>query len=185
MQLGFYFDQTRCTGCDTCLIACKDWHEYDLGEEPADWRWVEELEEGTYPNPSVTYMALSCLHCIQPSCIDVCPASAISKRAEDGIVVVDRDQCLGKDECGECESVCPYHAPRFGSGENAKMQKCDFCLERRQQGQLPVCVTGCPMRALDAGDLEELGDRYGKGRKASGFEYSQDTLPAIVIKARP
>ncbi len=24
MQLGFYFDQTRCTGCHTCVVACKD-----------------------------------------------------------------------------------------------------------------------------------------------------------------
>lgn len=184
MQLGFYFDQTRCTGCDTCLIACKDWHEYDLGEEPANWRWVEELEEGVYPNPSVAYMAMSCLHCMHPSCMDVCPSSAISKRVEDGIVLVDREQCIGMDDCGACESACPYQAVRFGSGENARMQKCDFCLERWQQGLLPVCVTACPMRALDAGDMEALGRKYGKGRTASGVEYSEDTHPSIVIKSK-
>lgn len=109
MQLGFFFDQTRCTGCDTCTIACKDWHEYPLGAEPAAWRWVEAIESGKYPRPSVKYLALSCLHCAHPACVDACPAGAIRKRDEDGIVVVDREACLGKDQCGAmCRDACPY-----------------------------------------------------------------------------
>jgi anaerobic dimethyl sulfoxide reductase subunit B (iron-sulfur subunit) len=44
MQYGFYFDQSRCNGCFTCLIACKDWHEYDLGFEPANWIKVSNRE---------------------------------------------------------------------------------------------------------------------------------------------
>ena len=184
MQLGFYFDQTRCTGCDTCTIACKDWNEYDLGAEPANWRWVEEREEGVYPNPFVSYMALSCLHCAQPSCVDACPVSAISKRPEGGIVMVNRNECLGKDQCGECRAACPYDAPRFGSEEDAKMQKCDFCIDRWEEAKLPVSVAGCPMRALDAGDIEELRRKYGSGKEAPGFKYATIEMPSIVIKAK-
>lgn len=181
MQLAFYFDQTRCTGCYACMVACKDWHEIDLGAEPASWRWIVEFESGKYPNPNVNYVAMSCFHCMHPPCIDACPASAIFKRTEDGVVLVDRQDCLGRDECGAlCESVCPYEAPKFGDEPNPKMQKCDMCVDRWGKGQFPVCVTACPMRALDAGDLEELRRKYGDGQILSGFEYSVTTRPSIV-----
>lgn len=185
MQLGFYFDQTRCTGCDTCTIACKDWNEYLLGSEPANWRWVVEMESGKFPDLSVSYLALSCLHCAQAPCIDACPAGAIQKRSEDGIITVDRNTCLGRDECGAmCESVCPYDAPKFSPETNAKMQKCDFCLDRWAEEKLPICVMGCPMRALDAGDVEELRSKYGSNIQAAGFVYSETTHPSIVIKSK-
>ena len=29
MQLGFFFDQTRCSGCLTCVVACRQWHSID------------------------------------------------------------------------------------------------------------------------------------------------------------
>ena len=185
MQLGFYFDQTRCTGCDTCTIACKDWNEYPLGAEPANWRWVVEIESGTFPDLSVNYLALSCLHCAQAPCVEACPADAIHKRPEDGIVTVAREACLGRDACGAmCEAVCPYGAPRFGPEPNARMQKCDLCLDRWGEGKLPICVAGCPMRALDAGDIEELKAKYGNTIQAVGFTYDTTTRPSIVTRSR-
>ena len=30
-QYAFYFDGTRCTGCKTCVYACKDKYDLDLG----------------------------------------------------------------------------------------------------------------------------------------------------------
>ncbi|TET57797.1 MAG: dimethyl sulfoxide reductase subunit B, partial [Dehalococcoidia bacterium] len=41
----------------------------------------------------------------------------------------------------------PLEAPQFGSEENARMQKCDLCVDRWGQGKKPVCVDGCPMWA--------------------------------------
>jgi anaerobic dimethyl sulfoxide reductase subunit B (iron-sulfur subunit) len=64
------------------------------------------------------------------------------------------------------------------------MQKCDFCTERWVEGKPPVCVAACPMRALDAGELEEIKRRHGNGIEAPGFEFSVVTRPSIVIKAR-
>lgn len=40
-QVGFYFDQTRCTGCYTCAVACKDWHDIDAG--PVNWMQVHVI----------------------------------------------------------------------------------------------------------------------------------------------
>ena len=119
MQMGFYFNQSRCTGCDTCIIACKDWHDVPAG--PASWIRVTTIEKGKYPNVSVAFMFIPCYHCEEPTCMPACPVSAITKREEDGVVVVDRETCLGKDNCELCLEACPYDAPQFGAEENANM----------------------------------------------------------------
>lgn len=183
MQIGFYFNQTRCTGCYACIVACKDWHDVPAG--PANWMRVLYNEEGKFPEVSVSYLAASCYHCAEPLCMPACPAKAISKRKEDGIVVVDREACLGNEKCKvACLKACPYDAPQFGSEPDAKMQKCDLCLERWGEKKKPICVEACPMRALDSGPLDELETKYGSIRETEGFVYSKKTKPAIVFKAR-
>jgi anaerobic dimethyl sulfoxide reductase subunit B (iron-sulfur subunit) len=182
MQMGFYFDQTRCTGCYTCVVACKNWHDIPTG--PASWRKVINIEKGKFPDLFVAFLSISCNHCADPACIKFCPSQAIIKRREDGIVVVDRQECLGKDQCALCLQVCPYQAPQFGPEPNAKMQKCNFCMDRQYEGQKPICVTACPMQALDAGPLEELEKKYGQGRCAEGFTYDFGTRPSIILKLK-
>jgi anaerobic dimethyl sulfoxide reductase subunit B (iron-sulfur subunit) len=100
---------------------------------------------------------------------------------------VDQESCLGKESCGLCSKECPYDAPQFGAEENAKMQKCDFCVERLTQGLKPICVAACPMRALDAGPLDELMRKYGKVRAAEGFTFSSKIEPSVIfkLKAKP
>ncbi|MBI2830769.1 MAG: 4Fe-4S dicluster domain-containing protein [Chloroflexi bacterium] len=182
MQLAYYFDQTRCTGCYTCTVACKDWHDVPAG--PASWMRVTAIEKGKYPNPFLAYLASPCFHCAEPACVPACPVNAITKRKEDGIVVVDREKCLGKDECQLCLEACSYKVPQFGAEENAKMQKCDFCLDRWAEGKQPICVAGCPMRALDAGPIEEMQAKYGQAREAEGFAYAEDLKPSVVFKPK-
>lgn len=182
MQMGFYFDQTRCTGCYTCVVACKNWHDIPSG--PASWRKVISIEKGKFPDLFVAFLSISCCHCIDPACIKFCPTQAIIKRREDGIVVVDQKECLGKDECSLCLQVCPYEAPTFGTVPDAKMQKCDFCLDRLKEGQKPVCVSACPMQALDAGLLEDLEEKYGQGKQAEGFTYDIELQPSVIFKLK-
>ena len=182
MQMGFYFDQTRCTGCYTCVVACKDWHDVPAG--PASWRRVATIEKGEYPNVFVAFLATSCYHCDQPACAAACPAEAITKRKRDGIVVVDQKKCLGKDQCDLCIQACPYEAPQFGAESKAKMQMCNLCPDRLKEGKKPICVAGCPMRALDAGPLEELKALYGETSEAEGFVFSSELKPSIVFKPK-
>ena len=47
MQMGFYFNQSRCIGCHTCVIACMDWHDLKVG---INWRKVKTEERGKFPN---------------------------------------------------------------------------------------------------------------------------------------
>ena len=181
MQWGFYFDQTRCVGCYTCVVSCKDWHDVPAG--PASWIRVKTLEKGKYPDLFVAFLVATCLHCFKPNCVSACPVNAIVKREQDGIVMVDMETCLGKS-CQLCLESCPYDAPQFGAEENAKMQKCDLCMERWTEGKKPICVDACPMRALDAGPIEELRAKYGDIREAEGFVYSEDLAPSIIFKPR-
>lgn len=179
MQLGFYFDQTRCTGCHTCAVACKQWNGVPAG--PASWRRVTTMEAGKFPKVTVAHLSLSCCHCFQPACVAACPASAITKRAEDGIVLVDQSLCVAG--CRACLSTCPYESPQFRD-DRSKMEMCDFCLERLEQGQQPLCVVSCPLRALDSGPLEELRERYGETVEAPGFADPACTRPAIVFRPK-
>jgi len=125
MQTGFYFDQTRCTGCFACAVACKDWHDIPAG--PARWMRIEYREEGKFPKIFVSHTAMSCYHCDNPVCTFVCPNEAITKREEDGVVVVDREKCREEHACGifseasmgpdflygeteaPCQLTCPAH----------------------------------------------------------------------------
>ena len=140
-QLGFVFVKENCIQCHGCEVACKSWRNVELGVK---WRRVENIWEGTYPNVTCMSASVSCMHCAEPACVDVCPVEAISKRPEDGVVVVDRQKCIG---CQTCLDACPFDAPQFGTDE--KMQKCDMCVgEQVPENKAPPCVATCPTEAL-------------------------------------
>jgi anaerobic dimethyl sulfoxide reductase subunit B (iron-sulfur subunit) len=182
MQLGFYFDQNRCTGCGTCIVACKDWNDVPAGKE--SWMRIITIEKGDRHDLFVARLIAPCYHCASPPCADICPAGAIVKRNEDGIVSVDRERCLGRDACGLCRKACPYQAPQFPAGTDSRMRKCDLCLDRWALNQKPICVMACPTRALDAGPLDELQGRVGGGREAEGFVRIDGVAPSILFKAK-
>lgn len=185
-QLGFHFDQSRCSGCLTCMVACKDWH--DIGSGPVFRMHITTAEQGQFPNVSVSFLLKSCYHCGSPPCVPACPAGAITKQKENGIVVVDREVCLGLANCGgPCRTACPYGAPQFGPELEAKMEKCDLCLERWTEDKRPICVEACPMRALDAGLLAELESKHrnrGPAAEAIGFTSDGVIKPSITFKTK-
>jgi anaerobic dimethyl sulfoxide reductase subunit B (iron-sulfur subunit) len=147
-QHGFYFDSDRCVQCHACEVACKSWNELELGIK---WRRVADLWAGQFPKISNKTVSFSCMHCGKPACVEICPAKAISKRSEDGIVAVDQAKCTG---CRSCSAACPFHIPQYG--QTGKMQKCNSCIERLQKEKLPSCVETCPGEALKFGPLNVL-----------------------------
>jgi len=125
LQVGFYFDQSRCAGCHACRIACKDWNDVPAG--PASWMRLNYYEEGPFPNIFASYLISPCYHCEEPVCSFVCPNEAITKRENDGIVITDQDKCREERHCGiitknsmgsdflygealaPCQIACPVH----------------------------------------------------------------------------
>ena len=147
-QFGLCFDQTRCTGCETCVVACKDWNDIPAG--PAFWIRVATTEQGNFPNVLVSFMARACYHCAEPPCVPACPTGA-SYRRPDGIVLIDRDTCVG---CGLCLEACPYSARHFDPASR-KMGKCTSCAHLLERGERPACVKTCTTGASAFGDLND------------------------------
>ncbi len=150
---GFFVDIERCIKCHACEIACRIWN----GINVPSYRTIMEIENGTYPFVERTNVSMACMHCEEPYCIAACPAKAIYKR-EDGVVLVDKDKCLG---CRLCSWVCPFGAPKFGP--DLKMQKCTFCNDRPDS--MPrACEEVCPTNAIICGTIDQL-EKVAKERK--------------------
>lgn len=173
-QKGFYYDMSACIGCKVCQIACKDINGLEVG---LDYRNVEYFEEGKFPNPKFYYMSMSCNHCGEPKCVPVCPVEALSKDKETGLVLHDKELCIG---CQACVAACPYEAIHYKE-EEEKVGKCDGCISLFKKDEKPACVTGCLARVLDFGDLNELKDKY-KGKNLSNLEDKGNTKPSVLIK---
>ena len=192
MQMGYYFDQTRCTGCKACVVACKDWYDTPLGDASRIKIFYAEINK--WPTVGVKYLTATCYQCEDPVCVDACTDNAMSKR-ENGIVDVDPELCVGLDNCkGGCLKSCPYNAPQFSEVENPKMWKCDLCADRLEKDQPAICDEACPTRAIVVAPLDELKETYGdaaieraRGRKLNDgdeFFYSTRTKPAVVMKSK-
>lgn len=172
-------DLERCVGCQTCTAACR----HANATSPAvQWRKVLDVEAGSFPSVSRTFVSVGCQHCADPPCVHVCPTKATRQRA-DGIVTMDYDLCIG---CAYCEVACPYQArffieaPHFAYttamqneieredlGRLGVAQKCTFCSDRIDFGMAnglapgiepratPACVNACIADALHFGDLDD------------------------------
>jgi anaerobic dimethyl sulfoxide reductase subunit B (iron-sulfur subunit) len=139
------------------MVACKD--KNDLGDG-VRWRRVYEYSGGEWFSlPDSTfrqdvfayYLSVSCNHCEQPICVEVCPTKAMTQ-GEDGIIYVEQRRCVG---CRYCEWACPYGAPQYLIDKGV-MSKCDFCRDELKAGGVPACVASCPTRALNFGEFDEL-----------------------------
>jgi len=103
-------DLRKCVGCNACTIACVAENHLPPG---VVYRPVLEEEIGTFPNVTRRFLPRPCMQCENPPCTPVCPVGATYKD-ENGIIVVDYDQCIG---CRYCITACPYAARTFDFGE--------------------------------------------------------------------
>jgi DMSO reductase iron-sulfur subunit len=154
-QYTLWMDIEHCVGCHACTIACKAENNTPIG---VDYNRVIDVEVGEFLDPQktpgvgLTFVPMPCMHCGEPACMYVCPVGAITKRKEDGIVLINKDKCIG---CRYCAWACPYGAPQYNAEANV-MEKCTLCVHRIDKGQLPACVTTCIAKTRWFGELNEL-----------------------------
>ena len=102
-----------------------------------------------------------------PPCIKACPTGALHRKAADGPVLLDLDNCIG---CKYCLIACPFGAvvPTY---DGRKVVKCDLCMGRLEAGQQPACVAGCPMDAIKFVEADE----YVKEKRADAAKSCVDS----------
>lgn len=158
------------------IHACHSVHNVpDIpGRQEVKWIWDDTFEHAFAddPNPTLPHNVeerryfLLCNHCINPPCVRVCPAGATYTTPQ-GLVAIDYHRCIG---CRFCMAACPYGSrsfnfqdPRPFLGElnttfptrmRGVVEKCTFCSERLEKGQLPACVEASD-GAILFGDLKD------------------------------
>ena len=160
-------DNKKCIRCHACEVQCKA--NKSLGIGPKLCQVVEVGPKLVGNLPKAAYVFMPCYHCEKPWCVAACPTGAMQKR-DDGIVFVDHEECVG---CKACIRACPWGAPQWDP-ENDTIVKCDFCMDRLDQGLQPACVTVCITGAISFGKLSELPqtrrERHAKIVAQSEFE---------------
>ena len=123
-------DETRCSGCRACQVACADIHEGAFSVALARLR-VDKRDTEGIDQPIV------CDFCADAPCAAACPTAALTQRS-DGALQLDVSRCEG---CGLCAAACPHGALRMHPKTDHPLV-CDLC------GGEPACVAACVTGAL-------------------------------------
>jgi DMSO reductase iron-sulfur subunit len=154
-QYTLWIDLEYCVGCNACTMACKAENNTPVG---VDYTRVIEIEVGEFKNPQekpevrAYFVPMPCMHCGRPACLAACPVGAITKRTEDGIVLINKDKCIG---CRYCAWACPFGHPQFNAQAKV-MEKCTLCVHRLEKRLHPACVDACIARTRFFGEINDL-----------------------------
>lgn len=161
MMRTVFVHPERCIGCKQCEAACAVAHSrsknlfWSVFESPLSKPRIH-AEPGLTLNTSFPN---KCRHCDPAPCMAACPTAAI-RRAQDfpEVVLIDQGKCIA---CGMCAMVCPfdvitYYASREAPERALVATKCDQCIHRLREGQIPACVEACKVDALVFGEINEL-----------------------------
>ena len=160
-------DVKKCIGCHACEIQCKANKELPVGPKPCQIIQVgPKMVNGL---PKMSFIFMPCYHCEKPWCVSACPTDAMQRR-EDGIVFVDKALCVG---CKACVRACPWGAPQWNPTER-RIEKCDYCKDRIDQGLKPACVTTCTTGCLQFGKVADMTQirRERHAQNVAAFEES-------------
>ena len=137
-KLGLVIDLDTCVGCQACATSCKEWNTGGYSAPLTDQDALRRRSARRLAQPRARLRGgrrrgephrafpalLPALR--EPACVTVCPTGASYKRAEDGIVLVDPDTCIG---CKLCSWACPYGAREYDYDDGV-MKKCTLCVDR-------------------------------------------------------
>jgi len=188
-RLALAIDLDTCVGCHACVTSCKEWNAggdpaplgdvnaYQAGQRGAWANRVFSYEAGEGEAGRTVHFPKNCLHCETPDCVTVCPTGASFKRAEDGIVLVDYDKCIG---CNLCAWACPYGVRELDEVDGT-MKKCTLCIDRiynlnlPEGERVPACVMACPTKARHFGDYNDPDSVVSRlSAERRGFRVMED-----------
>ncbi len=165
--VGILYDATLCIGCKTCEQACQKYNK--LTSQPSDSSQTDfdpytfalnkiqiyrEGETGNESKDKYSFFKKACMHCVDPNCVSACPASALTKDSENGIVFWNSDACIG---CRYCQVACPFLIPKFEyNAAFPEIIKCEMCQHVQVKGKIPGCCDFCPTGASVFGKFSDI-----------------------------
>ena len=185
---------SQVTGKPIDIEAGPNWDD-DLGGSPIYARSDPNLEKLTDEERAQMdelervvffYLPRICNHCLNPGCVAACPAGAIHKRGEDGIVLLSQEKCRA---WRMCISGCPYKKTYF-NWSTGKSEKCILCYPRLESGQAPACFHSCVGRIrylgvllYDADQIESVAASADEDLVEAQREMIQDPFDPEVIRS--
>jgi formate dehydrogenase iron-sulfur subunit len=136
MAKRVYLNLDLCCGCKSCAAGCAYGHhvQSNLGHGK-----IEGLAD----------LPLHCLHCEQPACAEACPNESMKKQL-DGMVTRSSFKCVG---CSSCAIACPFGVIQPDLTKHI-VPKCDLCIDRLEEGEIPRCVATCTSGALSFEEVD-------------------------------
>jgi formate dehydrogenase iron-sulfur subunit len=153
LRWAMLYDSNLCVGCKLCESACAGRNGLPYNDSIAEEEKTSAHKLTAIIDRDDEYMRRMCMHCLEPTCVSVCPVGALQKTAE-GPVIYQADRCMG---CRYCMLACPFGVPKYEWDELLPVvRKCDMCADRLADGNPPACVAVCPTGATIVGDRDEL-----------------------------
>ncbi|MDU0458078.1 MAG: hydrogenase 2 operon protein HybA [Geobacteraceae bacterium] len=184
--LGMLYDATKCVGCKACMSACKkvnsDYGSLSFERAKFDndglWDAPEDLSGSTRTliklfkesDKQWSYVKYSCMHCQKPSCVSVCPVSAMTRDKITGTVDYNKDACIG---CRYCQIACAFNIPKFQWDKAIpQIVKCDLCKNTNlvKKG-ITACAEVCPVGAISFGKRKDLLEEANKRLRENPGKY--------------
>ncbi len=129
-------DLDICSTCEECGMLCS------YIQHPAN-NGITTLRE-------FAHFAMICRRCDDAPCVNSCPWEALEMQPTNML----KRYMMRCTSCKSCSSGCPFGVI-YPATIPFVIARCDFCLGRLKEQDLPICLESCTHGGIKYGEFEE------------------------------